>query len=107
MEQSESVVFVAKLNHQIIGFVQLYPLFSSTRLRRLWLLNDLFVDELHRGKGASKLLIAAAKKLCIRTNACGMMLETTKKNEVSNQLYSSTGFVLDKELNFYTWTNMD
>lgn len=45
LERGESVVFLAEEDGAILGFVQLYPLFSSTSARpgRLWLLNDLFV----------------------------------------------------------------
>jgi GNAT superfamily N-acetyltransferase len=83
----------------------LYPLFSSTRMKRLWLLNDLFVDKEYRGKGVSKQLIAAAKELCKQTNACGLVLETAKKNIVGNDLYPKVGFSLDKEHNYYSWDN--
>ena len=66
------------------GFTQLYPLFSSTRMKRYWLLNDLFVNENHRGKGHSKALIESAKELCRETKACGILLETDKTNEIGN-----------------------
>ena len=40
----ESIIFVCENEEkQLVGFTQLYPLFSSTRMKRLWLLNDLFV----------------------------------------------------------------
>lgn len=103
IQNNESQIFVVENNSNLVGFVQLYPIFSSTRMRRLWLLNDLFVDEKHRGQGVSVLLINRAKKLCEQTNACGLILETAKSNIVGNQLYPKTGFVLDTEHNFYSW----
>ena len=33
------------------GFVQLYPMFSSVRARRTWVLNDLFVEAQFRRGG--------------------------------------------------------
>jgi GNAT superfamily N-acetyltransferase len=87
----------------LVGFVQLYPLFSSTRLKRLWLLNDLYVHPEYRGKGISVALIDAAKQLCRQTNACGLMLETAKKNKIGNKLYPKTGFELDTDHNYYSW----
>lgn len=87
------------------GFTQLYPLFSSTRMKRLWLLNDLFVLEEFRGQGISKQLIAAAKELAINSNACGLLLETAQSNHIGNRLYPATGFVLENNSNFYFWTN--
>ena len=45
LERGDSVIFLAERNGRAVGFVQLYPLFSSTaaRPRPLWLHNDLFV----------------------------------------------------------------
>jgi GNAT superfamily N-acetyltransferase len=104
IKNQDSVIFVSENEaSQLTGFVQLYPLFSSTRMQRLWLLNDLFVDPDHRGKGISKMLIQEAKHLCIMSGSCGMMLETAKSNIIGNQLYPSAGFELDKNHNYYTW----
>ncbi|MBK9734319.1 MAG: GNAT family N-acetyltransferase [Saprospiraceae bacterium] len=101
---NESVVFVAVDSNDIItGFTQLYPLFSSTRMKRLWLLNDLFVHPKYRSKGISKLLIDAAKNWCYKTKACGLMLETSKSNEIGNKLYPATAFELDEDHNYYYW----
>lgn len=104
IEQNESVIFISRNNDGVAtGFVQLYPLFSSTRMKRFWLLNDLYVDSNFRGQGFSKALIERSKELCCETGACGMMLETAKDNHVGNQLYPATGWSLDKDHNFYTW----
>ena len=40
----ESVVLLAKRDGAIAGFVQLYPMFSSVRTAKTWILNDLYVD---------------------------------------------------------------
>jgi len=106
IKQKESEIFVAELAGTLVGFTQLYPLFSSTRMKRLWLLNDLFVDASYRGKGISVQLIDAAKELCRQTNACALMLETEMSNAIGNQLYPRTGFELDKEHNHYEWTTV-
>jgi len=104
IEKNESVIFVsATKTEQLTGFVQLYPLFSSTRMKRLWLLNDLFVDPTFRGQGISKLLIANCKQLCHDTDACGLLLETAKTNDIGNKLYPSAGFELDSDHNYYCW----
>jgi GNAT superfamily N-acetyltransferase len=103
LENKDSEIFVSQDGDTLTGFVQLYPLFSSTRLKKLWLLNDLFVDQQCRGKGFSKALIDESKKLCRATNACALMLETAKTNVIGNNLYPSTGFVLEDHSNFYEW----
>jgi GNAT superfamily N-acetyltransferase len=101
--QKESIIYVCLDNDQILGFTQLYPLFSSTRMKRLWLLNDLFVDSPYRGLGISKILIDKAKDLAIHSGAAGLSLETAKSNMIGNNLYPSVGFRLEDEVNFYFW----
>ncbi|MDB9888724.1 GNAT family N-acetyltransferase [Flavobacteriaceae bacterium] len=104
LQNGESEIFVTENEEsKIVGFIQLYPIFSSTRMQKLWLLNDLFVDENYRGKGVSVLLINQSKKLCKQTEACGLILETAKTNEIGNHLYHKTGFTLDIEHNYYSW----
>jgi ribosomal protein S18 acetylase RimI-like enzyme len=106
LKQEDSQIFVAETDTlELVGFVQLYPLFSSTRMRKLWLLNDLFIDQEYRGRGISKQLIDAAKDLCIKTDACGLILETAKTNTIGNELYPRTGFTLDNDHNYYSWDN--
>lgn len=103
LEKKDSEIFVAGEEEKLVGFVQLYPLFSSTRMKRYWLLNDLYVNSDFRGKGFSKALIEEAKELCRTSNACGMYLETSKENSIGNQLYPSAGFKKYDEVNVYEW----
>ena len=103
IENKDSKIFICEFNNELSGFVQLYPIFSSTRVSKYWLLNDLFVDINKRGKGYSKLLIERSKELVIESKACGMMLETEKSNHIGNMLYSSTGFKKNELCNFYEW----
>ncbi len=103
LENNDSEIFVAEDGSQLVGFTQLYPLFSSTRMKRYWLLNDLYVNPNFRGKGFSKALIERAKQLCRESDSCGMYLETGKDNQIGNQLYSSADFKKYDEVNFYEW----
>ena len=103
IENNDSEIFVAENEGKLIGFVQLYPLFSSTRMKRYWLLNDLYVNENSRGKGFSKQLIEASKELAKSTDAAGLLLETGKSNDIGNKLYPSCGFEIYDEVNFYEW----
>ncbi|WP_175621695.1 GNAT family N-acetyltransferase [Chryseobacterium schmidteae] len=105
IENKDSEIFVAESEGKLTGFVQLYPLFSSTRMKRYWLLNDLYVNKNYRGKGFSKKLIEEAKQLAKSTDASGVLLETGKSNDIGNQLYPSCGFEIYDEVNFYEWTN--
>lgn len=104
--KGESEIFVHTTEEgELTGFTQLYPLFSSTRMKQLWLLNDLYIKPVHRGKHISKQLLNAAKELARSTNAAGVSLETEKANQVGNMLYLATDFKLDKDHNFYFWEN--
>ncbi|MDN4014367.1 GNAT family N-acetyltransferase [Chryseobacterium gambrini] len=103
IENNDSEIFVAENEGKLVGFVQLYPLFSSTRMKRYWLLNDLYVNENYRGKGFSKQLLEASKELAKSTDAAGILLETGKSNDIGNKLYPSCGFEIYDEVNFYEW----
>ncbi|HAO09468.1 GNAT family N-acetyltransferase [Chryseobacterium mucoviscidosis] len=103
IENNDSEIFVAENEGKLVGFVQLYPLFSSTRMKRYWLLNDLYVNENYRGKGFSKQLIEASQEMAKSTDAAGILLETGKSNDIGNKLYPSCGFEIYDEVNFYEW----
>ena len=105
LKNSDSEIFVCESDeNKLMGFVQLYPLFSSTRMQKYWLLNDLFVSSEYRGKGASLRLIEKSKKLVKDSSACGMFLETEKSNLIGNSLYPRAGFQLNEASNFYEWS---
>lgn len=99
----DSEIFVSFNGNVMTGFTQLYPLFSSARMQKLWLLNDLFVHEEFRGKGISIALMDYAKTLCRESGACGFMLETAKSNTIGNKLYQRIGLEQDQEHNYYRW----
>jgi GNAT superfamily N-acetyltransferase len=99
----DSEIFVSFQENTLTGFTQLYPLFSSARMRKLWLLNDLFVDEKFRGQGISLALMDRAKALCLESHACGFILETAKSNIIGNRLYQRAGLALDHDHNYYSW----
>jgi ribosomal protein S18 acetylase RimI-like enzyme len=102
---SDSAIFVARSPEgTLMGFIQLYPLFSSIRMKKLWLLNDLYVNPAFRGLKASVMLIDHAKALASETNAAGLLLETAKSNTIGNNLYLKTDFVLDTDHNYYSWS---
>lgn len=104
LQEQDSVIYVCEDDKgTLLGFTQLYPLFSSTKMKRLWMLNDLFVSPEARGNGVSVLLINRAKQLIRDSGACGMMLETEKSNTIGNNLYPRTGFQLMTETNYYEW----
>jgi ribosomal protein S18 acetylase RimI-like enzyme len=106
LSSSDSVIFVARNEDNLMtGFVQLYPLLSSVRMKRLWLLNDLYVHPSFRGLKVSVKLIDRAKQLTRETHAAALLLETAKSNAIGNNLYHRTDFVLDTDHNYYSWSH--
>lgn len=103
IQNRESIIYVVEENDVLVAFTQLYPLFSSTRMQKLWLLNDLFVAANQRGNGYSKALIERAKELCKESEACGFFLETEISNSIGNKLYPSAGMNYNDTSNFYYW----
>jgi len=92
----DSVIYLAERAGEALGFVQLYPIFSSTRCRRLWLLNDLFVVPEGRNHGVARALMAAARGHAESTGACGLELATARSNTAAQRLYQSLGWVRDE-----------
>lgn len=104
INNNDSVIFVARSNDGVLmGFVQLYPLFSSVQMKRLWLLNDLYVTLKFRRLKVALMLIDSAKQMASETNSAGLLLETAKSNVAGNNLYLKTDFTLDTDHNYYFW----
>ena len=93
IRQDQSVIFLAiDENEKGAGFTQLYPSFTSVGMKRLWVLNDLFVHEDFRRMGLGEQLIEKARQLARETNASGLMLETEVSNTSAQGLYDKMGF---------------
>jgi GNAT superfamily N-acetyltransferase len=56
------VILTATDKGSMVGFAQLYPSFSSVLMKRIWILNDLFVEKDFRREGVAKLLMDAAER---------------------------------------------
>lgn len=98
LNNEESVVFMAFDDNNPIGFVQLYPSFSSVSMKPTWVLNDLYVKETGRGKGFGEKLIRAAIAFAEEAGAKGVLLETAQDNVTAQRLYEKIGFA--KESNY-------
>ena len=75
-----------------VGFMQLYPLFSSLSLARSWVLNDLFVVPESRSHGIARLLLSTADEHARNSGAIGIALETNHDNMAAQRLYDSVGY---------------
>lgn len=91
----ESVVLVAKRDGATAGFVQLYPMFSSVRAAKTWILNDLYVDAGARRSGIGRQLLAAAADFARADGAAAIALETAQDNAAARALYRAAGWQED------------
>jgi GNAT superfamily N-acetyltransferase len=97
LRAGQSVIFLAiDQGGPGVGFVQLYPSFSSVRMRPIWILNDLFVAEEARRAGVGRLLMNAALELARATGAARLALATAKDNAKAKALYLSLGYRVDE-----------
>ena len=88
----ESVVLLAKREGTTVGFVQLYPMFSSVRTAKTWILNDLFVEAGARRRGVARALLDAAAAFAREDGAIGISLETSQDNAAARALYRAAGW---------------
>jgi ribosomal protein S18 acetylase RimI-like enzyme len=97
LSNNESVIFAAidNQNGETIpaGFTQLYPLYSSVRAQKNWILNDLYVEANYRKQGIGRKLIEAAMQYAKGEGATYIQLETMPDNITAQRLYESIGFI--------------
>jgi len=97
LESGDSHIICAEIEGRLLGFTQLYPSFSSVRMRPVWVLNDLFVDPAARRRGVAQALMRAALAHAMNTNAAYLTLETHRDNAPARALYVAEGWKLDDE----------
>ena len=106
LKAKESVIFIAiaeRGSGEAMGFVQLFPSFSSVSAFRLWVLNDLFVAPGARRSGVGRALLETARRHAIETGAKRLTLETVTENRAAWSLYEDLGYkVHDPSARFYT-----
>src|SRR5207245_10249095 len=96
IERDESVLYLAYADREAAGFMQLYPSFSSVSLKRLWILNDLFVRSDVRRAGVGRALLVRARQHAIETGGKGLVVSTGQANAQAQTLQASSGCRRDK-----------
>ena len=84
-----------------VGFVQRYPSFSSVSMKRIYILNDLFVDSAYRGKGYASLLIQKACEYAGEQGIYKLELKTQIINTKARALYTKLGWEQDTKFCSY------
>ena len=100
-EHGESSLFIAYDDEFALGFVQLYPAFSSVSLARTFILNDLFVVEVARRRGIASRLLDAALDYASEFGAVRVTLSTEIDNLPAQGLYETEGWQRDEQYYVY------
>ena len=104
LTRDESVIYLAMPiddDKKVLGFCQLYPSYSSLTLKRVWILNDIYVAEDARRQLVADHLMRAAKKMAKDTQAVRMRVSTSANNQVAQKVYESIGFREDTQFKNY------
>lgn len=101
-ENNQSVIFVADRDGEALGFTQLYPSFSSGAMRRIFVLNDLFVVPGARQGGVGTALLEAAADYGRAVGAVRLALSTELSNATAQAVYERAGWARDTVFCQYT-----
>lgn len=92
LRRNESVVLLARIGGDAVGFTQLFPSFSSVSAARVWILNDLYVVAEARRHGVARALLQAAADFARADGAIRLELETDHDNRNAQTLYHHLGW---------------
>lgn len=106
LERGESVVLAAFDGAAALGFLQLYPLFSSWYCRRQWFLSDLYVDEAFRERGVGRELVRACIAYAKSTEARAILVELPFSEPHLVKFYGELGFAKDEVFELYRHTQL-
>lgn len=100
-DHGESVVFLASDAASPVGFGQLYPIYSSVSLARVFVLNDLFVRQAGRRKGVASRLLAEIEAYAWAMGAARITLNVARDNLPGQELYEARGWTQDDQFFMY------
>jgi GNAT superfamily N-acetyltransferase len=96
-DHSESVAFIALANGTAVGFAQLYPSYSSTSLSRVFILNDLYVQDAVRRQHVASQLLSAVESYAWSFGASRVTLNVARTNVSAQQVYTARGWQQDEQ----------
>ncbi|GGD37033.1 GNAT family N-acetyltransferase [Muriicola marianensis] len=101
--ERDSEIFLGEVDGTPVGFVQLYPSFSTVSLRPVFILNDLYVMHSARGLGVGAALLKKTQDFCTSRGYKGLALETAVDNP-AQKLYERLGWKKDMGCFHYFWS---
>lgn len=91
LDGKEGVQFVAVKDGNIVGFATLYFTYSTTRVSKIVIMNDLYVVEEMRGNGVAEKLFQACTTYKNEHHYAAMVWETAKDNKRAQRFYEKMG----------------
>ncbi|MCE2687884.1 MAG: GNAT family N-acetyltransferase [Rickettsiales bacterium] len=93
----ESLIYLGLIENNPVAFMQIYQSFSSVGLKKIYILNDLYVVEQYRGKKIGRAMLVKALEVAKSKNITKIALQTAKTNQTAQNLYQSFSFIQDQE----------
>ncbi len=88
----DSIIYLAFKDNNAVGFLQIYPSFSSVAMRPTWLLNDLYINLEYRRKGLATEMLNYIEKLAKQHQIFSIKLATELNNQSAISLYENCGY---------------
>jgi GNAT superfamily N-acetyltransferase len=103
LSAGDGLFFMAFDGERALGFLTLYPLFSSWHATRIWFLSDLYVGERHRKAGIGKLLVEEAKNFARDNGSRSIMVEIPHREPHLVKFYEDLAFARDRDFNLHRY----
>ncbi|WP_232824775.1 GNAT family N-acetyltransferase [Algibacillus agarilyticus] len=81
--------FIAREHNEVVGFATVYFSFTSTITAKVAVLNDLYIQPHHRGKGIGRQLVDYCHQYAKDKGAARLQWVTAPDNEPAKRLYDS------------------
>ncbi|USD28932.1 GNAT family N-acetyltransferase [Pseudoalteromonas sp. SCSIO 43201] len=101
--KKDSTIFLATSEESELGFLQVYPTFSSISMANVWLINDLYVCSRARGQGVAKQLLQQCVEQAEQLQVKLIRISTEFSNTAAAQLYEQFGFEKDTRFQHYNY----
>lgn len=92
LSRNDSVILMGLNAEKPVGFIQLYPSYSSIAMQRSFILNDLYVCPSARNKGVATALLEQSEALAFKAGAVRLTLATEITNAAAQAIYEKLGW---------------
>ena len=92
LSKRDSIIFLGYSKEKPVGFIQIYPSFSSMAMLPTWLVNDLFVDSKARRLGCAEKMMVHVQTKAKEMKIFSIKLATANDNHAAKKLYQKLGY---------------